>query len=229
MTILEIQKTLNKKGFGPLVEDGIDGPNTQEAVRDFQRSEGLVIDGIAGPNTQAVLSYDGTAPTPSGPKTGLDRIIMHWSAGGHRVSILDKKHYHYIVDGEGNVHNGKYSPEDNISTASRYAAHTYMANTGSIGVSMAAMVGAREAPFNAGSQPITDAQIASFTKMIAGLCKEYGIPLTRETVLSHAEVQPTLGIKQRGKWDIAWIPGMESPGNPVEVGDSIRAMIEQYM
>ncbi len=27
--------------------------------------------------------------------------------------------------------------------------------------------------------------------------------------LSHAEVQPTLGIRQNAKWDISWLPGMD--------------------
>ena len=49
--------------------------------------------------------------------------------------------------------------------------------------------------------------------------------MTRQTILSHAEVQPTLGVKQRGKWDIAWIPGMAGPDDPVKVGDRLRALI----
>lgn len=49
--------------------------------------------------------------------------------------------------------------------------------------------------------------------------------MTRRTVLSHAEVQPTLGIRQRGKWDIAWLPGMAKPGDPVAVGDRLREQV----
>jgi hypothetical protein len=44
---------------------------------------------------------------------------------------------------------------------------------------------------------------------IAQLCDVYGIPVTPETVLSHGEVQTTLGIAQSGKWDftrLAWNP-----------------------
>ncbi|CAN5776813.1 hypothetical protein BH24ACT5_BH24ACT5_13310 [soil metagenome] len=39
----------------PLVVDGFFGPNTQAAVRQFQRDAGLEIDGLAGPNTWAAL------------------------------------------------------------------------------------------------------------------------------------------------------------------------------
>lgn len=155
----------------------------------------------------------------------LKRIIMHWSAGGHNVSQLDKDHYHFIVSGSGEVVAGKHAPEDNISTRDGYAAHTRMCNTGSIGVAMAAMAGAGDSPFNPGLQPITETQLAAFVALVRGLAEKYGIPITRETVLSHAEVQPTLGIKQRGKWDIAWLPGMAKPGDPVEVGDKIRALV----
>ena len=44
--------------------------------------------------------------------------------------------------------------------------------------------------------------------------------------MSHAEVQPTLKIAQRGKWDIIWLPGMTQPGDPVRVGDHIRGLIK---
>lgn len=219
-TTRQIQTRLNDLGYGTLDVDGVNGPKTEEAVRNFQRDNRLTVDGDPGRNTQAVLFPD------AAKTSGLKRIIMHWSAGGHKVSGVDKQHYHFIVSGSGEVVAGDRTPEDNISTSDgRYAAHTYMGNTGSIGVSLASMIGAREAPFSAGSQPITEAQLDAFTTLVASLSKKYGIDITRETVLSHAEVQPTLGIAQKGKWDIAWIPGMDKPGNPVEVGDRIRSMI----
>ena len=68
------------------------------------------------------------------------------------------------------------------------------------------MLGAREAPFDAGSQRINEAQIEALAQLVANLCRRYGIPVTRATVLTHAEVQPTLGVRQRGKWDITWLP-----------------------
>ena len=157
---------------------------------------------------------------------GLVRIIWHWSAGRHTPSDLDRKHYHFIIDGQGKVHQGDIAPEANLSTADgSYAAHTRGCNTGSIGIALAAMVGAVERPFRAGPEPITPAQINALVLLTRELALKYKIPVTRETILSHAEVQPTLKIAQRGKWDIAWLPGMAAPGDPVKVGDKLRATV----
>lgn len=157
----------------------------------------------------------------------MERLIIHWSAGTHTVSALDRQHYHYIIDGAGAVHRGDHPVSSNAGplVAGRYAAHTLNANTGSIGIALAAMVGAVERPFNAGRYPITPAQVDALARLCADLCRDYTIPVTRKTVLTHAEVQPTLGIAQRGKWDISWLPGMSAPGNPVTVGDTIRARV----
>ena len=87
------------------------------------------------------------------------------------------------------------------------------------------MADAVERPFRAGRYPITELQIDVMATFVADLCRKYRIPVTRRTVLSHAEVQPTLGIHQRGKWDIAWLPGMKAPADPIIVGDRLRAEI----
>lgn len=156
----------------------------------------------------------------------LQRIILHWSAGTHTVSKIDRLHYHFIIDGSGDVHAGTHKPEANERPVSgRYAAHTLNCNTGSIGVAMAAMAGAVERPFATGKHPITSDQVEALIALAARLCVQYGIPVSRKTVLSHAEVQPSLGIAQRGKWDIAWLPGMAGPADPVAVGDRLRERI----
>lgn len=55
MTTLELQKLLNKNGAGLIVEDGIPGNQTTEAVKRFQSMNGLTPDGIVGPKTLAKL------------------------------------------------------------------------------------------------------------------------------------------------------------------------------
>jgi hypothetical protein len=156
----------------------------------------------------------------------LKRIVMHWTAGGHKASDLDRAHYHEIVEGDGERVKGDMLPEANNNTSDgHYAAHTRRLNTGSVGLSMAAMAGAQERPFKKGRFPITEKQLDVFCEMVAEYADTYGIEVRRDTVLTHAEVEPTLGVKQRGKWDIAWLPGMSKPGDPIEVGDKIRDMV----
>jgi peptidoglycan hydrolase-like protein with peptidoglycan-binding domain len=38
------------------IEDGINGPKTRAAVREFQKAIGLVIDGVVGKKTRAALA-----------------------------------------------------------------------------------------------------------------------------------------------------------------------------
>jgi peptidoglycan hydrolase-like protein with peptidoglycan-binding domain len=45
------QKFLNVNGYDCGVEDGIFGPNTERAVKNWQKAHGLVPDGIIGPKT----------------------------------------------------------------------------------------------------------------------------------------------------------------------------------
>lgn len=50
-----LQLALDRAGFGPLETDGRFGPATEEALRAFQRGEGLTADGIAGTLTNRAL------------------------------------------------------------------------------------------------------------------------------------------------------------------------------
>ena len=157
----------------------------------------------------------------------MKRIILHWSAGGHNANGTDKRHYHEIIEGDGNVVAGNHPISANRAPIrDGYAAHTLNLNTDSIGLAVAAMRGSRERPFDPGPSPVTEAQVGGLCERAAHWCKVYGIPVTRATVLTHAEVQPTLGVRQRPRWDITWLPGMSAPGDPIEVGDNLRERIK---
>ena len=65
-TTLETQRQLNKLGYG-LVEDGISGANTRNAIVDFQGLFGLEADGIAGQKTNAKLDEVINRKTSSRP------------------------------------------------------------------------------------------------------------------------------------------------------------------
>lgn len=160
----------------------------------------------------------------------LKRIVMHWTAGGNNANHLDRKHYHEVVEGDGKRVKGNLLPEANINTGDgNYAAHTRRLNGGSIGLAMCGMSGAQEVPFKEGAYPILHKQVSAFVEMVAEYADTYDIPITRRTVLTHAEVQPTLGVRQNGKWDITWLPGMRRPGDPIAVGDELRALIDAKM
>ena len=53
-----VQESLNLAIGSKLKVDGKFGPNTQEAIRDFQRRSGLGVDGILGPETQRRLMLE---------------------------------------------------------------------------------------------------------------------------------------------------------------------------
>lgn len=164
------------------------------------------------------------------PKVKMSKIIVHWSAGQNKASDVDKEHYHFIVEGSGNVVRGDNSIADNVNTADgKYAAHTRGTNTGSIGVSYAGMLGAVENPFNPGKYPITKTQWEAGIKLIAQLAKEYSIPVTDKTILTHAEVQKNLGIAQAGKWDFTRLVFAPELIGAKAVGDRMRAEIKAAM
>jgi outer membrane protein OmpA-like peptidoglycan-associated protein len=69
-----LQAALNRAINAGLAVDGLDGPLTRAAVRQFQASRGLAVDGIAGPQTRAALrevypppggDYGGYTPPPT--------------------------------------------------------------------------------------------------------------------------------------------------------------------
>lgn len=82
--VRRIQERLIRWGYLSGEADGIYGPQTEEAVRYFQRSNGLAADGIAGPDTLAALGLP-AGGTSSGPGEAdyqlLARIISAEARG----------------------------------------------------------------------------------------------------------------------------------------------------
>jgi len=156
----------------------------------------------------------------------LVRIIAHWTGGADRAGAEDRQHYHFLVEGDGSIVAGKEDPADNIVTSDGdYAAHTLNLNKGSIGIAVCGMHGAVEQPFDPGAYPITERQFRAFAILIADLCRRYSIRVTDRTVLTHAEVQHTLGVRQKGKWDIARLPWRNDLIGSKAVGDHLRSLV----
>jgi hypothetical protein len=159
------------------------------------------------------------------------RSITHWTAGGPRANEIDKKHYHKITNFDGTVVDGNEAIEDNIVTSDGdYAAHTLNLNTGSAGFAMAGMHDANENPFEPGPYPITEVQFEAHCRMLAQFHSDYAIlPITRQNCLTHAEVEPTLGVKQRGKWDITRLPFKPELRGAIPCGDYMRSRVNAYL
>lgn len=158
----------------------------------------------------------------------MKRIIIHWTAGAYTPNTTDKEHYHYLIDKNGKVHNGKYKPEDNANcNDGRYAAHTGGGNTGSIGVSLCGMYNFKNRN-SIGPYPLTKVQVEAAFKLCADLAAKYKIPVTPQTVMTHYE----FGIKNSnttsaGKIDIVYLPPYPDVSQS-EVGNFIRSKIKWY-
>ena len=164
------------------------------------------------------------------PKVPMKRIIVHWTAGGHKANDTDKRAYHILIEGDGKLVRGIPTIDKNSgSTKPGYAAHTLNCNTDSIGVSLCCMAGAVERPFNAGKFPMTEAQFFQLSIVLADLCETYGIAVTPRTVLSHAEVQGTLGITQRNKWDYTRLAFDPSISGATAIGNRLRADVSGHL
>ena len=61
-----VQQSLNTINRLRLDVDGILGPMTRSAVRDFQRQSGLAVDGVVGPMTERALIAAGAGQPPTG-------------------------------------------------------------------------------------------------------------------------------------------------------------------
>lgn len=59
-----LQAKLNEKGYDCGAVDGIFGPKTDRAVKNYQRAMGLEVDGIVGPKTWAALNASGEVKRP---------------------------------------------------------------------------------------------------------------------------------------------------------------------
>lgn len=229
-TLKEVQRRLIALGYniGKSGADGFIGPLTLGAALDALNRLPLPTAGPAppAPITQPSANVGGPIPADWLPWARMNRIVFHWTAGAHKASATDRKHYHLLLEGDGKLIRGIPSIDLNDAPLKPgYAAHTLNLNSDAIGVSLCGMAGAKESPFNAGKSPITEAQWNGLVDVIAQLCRRYSIPVTGKTVLSHAEVQPTLGIKQRGKWDVARLPFDPSVKGAVAIGDKLRAAV----
>lgn len=169
-----------------LMADGIFGPLTEEAVKEFQKRKGLTADGVVGAQTWAALGV-----APSGRR--VDEIILHCTATpeGEEFSNAQIKQshlargfsdigYHYIIGLNGEVRPGR--------AEAIAGAHCEGHNTRSIGVCYVGGCPKRTTPNwqNIGKDTRTAAQRAVLEKLVKELLKRY----PGATVHGHNEFAP---------------------------------------
>lgn len=162
------------------------------------------------------------------PAAKMFRIHVHWTGGTYTPNSKDKSSYHFLVTGEPSIVQGDKSVKANERLSGMTpASHTLNANTGAIGISICSMGGTdvKEKPFVPGKYPITREQWDLALKAIADLSKRYNIPVTPQTILTHAEVQTNLGIAQKNKWDITRLVFMPEVVGAKPIGDLMRRSV----
>lgn len=159
----------------------------------------------------------------------MKRIVLHWTAGNYYPSDYEKSHYHFLIDKDGKIYNGKFKPEDNeICRPEKYAAHTGGGNTGSIGIALCGMAGFKNKN-SVGNYPILKKQFESCMELCAKLAKKYKIQVNYQTVFTHYE----FGLRNpkttsAGKIDIIYLPPYPWVEKD-EIGSFIRTKVKWYL
>lgn len=157
----------------------------------------------------------------------MRRIIIHHTAGSYTPNNVDRKAYHYLVQDDGFIQDGLYKPEDNENCKDGvYAAHTYLGNTGSIGVAACCNFNFKlNEPNTSTKYPLTAKQFESICKLCATLCKKYNI--SANEIYTHYGFDAKHNIKQ-GKVDITYLPFLPNK-KPLEVQDYFRYVTKVYL
>lgn len=203
----------------------------QARVNALDGKHTLDVDGMSGPATRAAVKAVMVRLGLEREKdlfdsSGLHRINWHWTAGLKVPSSLDKKHYNDLFDYQGNQYDGGARPEHQANYNWRKGigvSHTRNCNTGVIGMAVCGMHEAQGWPSVVwGNNPITWEGIDAMLERSAMYSKKFWIPCTPWSMMTHAEVQETMGIQQKNKWDYMILPGDDSVRSARETGDILR-------
>jgi hypothetical protein len=162
-----------------------------------------------------------------------NRITAHHTGGGYRPTADDLRAYHISIDGEGQRHKGVHPLDANAAgkalTTGAYYPHTWKLNSGNFGISVCSMVkGDWNNPRATAAYPRA-VQIDAMIEEIALRCREFSIQPSRTHTLSHAEVEPTLGVKQKNKWDFDYQIRTVAVREPVSIFDEIRQEVSKQL
>ena len=151
-------------------------------------------------------------------KGGIDKIYLHWTAGGYHQFFID---YHFCVDNDGAV----IASTNNLTDVK---AHTWRRNSRAIGIAMSCCADAQcwaDGTVDFGYYPPTAEQIDGMSKLVAVLCDELGIEIVAENVMTHCEAAeldyygPSTTCE---RWDLWKLPDIPGSGEIKNGGDVIR-------
>ncbi len=97
--ILEAQHALKDKGYDPGTLDGVYGPRTQAAVREFQSKNDLPEDGLLTLQTLAALGVTNAGAERSFHTAGTN-VKQSYSSGGKEIGRGGKEFGSRVRDGE---------------------------------------------------------------------------------------------------------------------------------
>ncbi len=136
------------------------------------------------------------------------KVYLHWTAG-HYATFFDD--YHVSIDAQGRIYlNGSLSD---------ILAHTYHRNSGAVGITLNACVGATSEDL--GEEPPTAAQIESMAQAICAICDGLWLTIDKAHVMTHGEAADNEdGIEASEeygpkttceRWDLEYLGTDESP------------------
>lgn len=157
----------------------------------------------------------------------LNKITYHWTAGASIPNATDLKHYHFLIDSNGIIYNGFYSPEDNLNcNDGKYAQHCGGGNTGNIGISFCGCYVPKGVQVKDTKYPLTRIQLERGFELGAKLSKKYNIPL--ENIFTHYEFgKKHPKTSSYGKIDITYLHPFPLVKQD-ECGDFIRNKVKWY-
>lgn len=121
------------------------------------------------------------------------KLYLHWSAK-HYGQFYNA--YHINIDHDGSI----YVTTNDLS---ELKGHTYMRNTGSIGIALACCEGAK--PDDLGKEPPTEQQIDMMAQVVATLSQVLHVPIDKMHVMTHGEA---------GDNEDYFFPSYENNGRP---------------
>lgn len=179
----------------------------------------------------------------------IDRIYLHWTAGHYGQAYDD---YHFNIDRDGAVHK-------TCGSLTEKKAHTWRRNSRSIGISLECgwgasvsvpvgaweeqLIGVRSgrkrkrpllsAEVDYGPEEPTQQQVECMAKIVALLCLYLDIPITEDTVMTHAEAAVADGYGPCSgdpeiRWDLWFLPDPTIGSDLYPGGEVIRGKAAWY-